>query len=150
MTLRMIGSSNRGLMLLVVEVILFGILTKPKSYWPKMWNQVSVYYIIAMNWNCWVQISCVDHLNPGKAYKMKPKELWSTKKEYKDFPLDVFRNHIHQEKRFQREGPYWQLKRNKKGLRRHEAHVKELKRGWLGLHNKDKLLVDMMKDLHIN
>jgi hypothetical protein len=91
-----------------------------------------------------------EDVKSGKAYKMKPKELWSTKKEYKDFPLDVFRNHIHQEKRFQREGPYWQLKRNKKGLRRHEAHVKELKRGWLGLHNKDKLLVDMMKDLHIN
>jgi hypothetical protein len=75
---------------------------------------------------------------------MKPKELWNTKKEYKDFPLDVFRNHIHQEKRFQHEGPYWQLKRNKKGLRKHGAHVKELKRGWLGVHDKEKLLVDMM------
>lgn len=85
----------------------------------------------------------------GKANKMKPKELWNTKKEYKDFPLDVFRDHIHQEKRFQREGPYWQLKRNKKGMRKHEAHVKELKRGWLGVHNKDKLLVDAMKDLYI-
>jgi hypothetical protein len=85
----------------------------------------------------------------GKAYEMKPKELWNTKKEYKDFPLDVFRNHIHQEKRFQREGPYWQLKRNKKGMRKHEAHAKELKRGWLGQHNKDKLLVDMMKDLNV-
>lgn len=80
---------------------------------------------------------------------MKPKKLWNTKKEYKEFPLDVFRNHIHQEKRFQREGPYWQLKRNTKGLRKHEAHVKQLKRGWLGIHNKDKLLVDMMKDLDI-
>lgn len=85
----------------------------------------------------------------GKAYEMKPKELWNTKKEYTDFPLDVFRNHIHQEKRFQREGPYWQLKRNKKGMRKHEAHAKELKRGWLGQHNKDKLLVDMMKDLNV-
>jgi hypothetical protein len=80
---------------------------------------------------------------------LKPKELWKTKREYKEFPLDVFRNHIHQEKRFQREGPYWQLKRNKKGMRKHEADVKELKRGWLGRHDNDKLLVAMMKDLEI-
>ena len=81
---------------------------------------------------------------------MKPKELWNTRKEYKEFPLNVFRNHVNQEKRAQRETPYWIVKRNKKGLRKHNEHVRELKRAWLDAHHREEeLLIDMMNDLKL-
>jgi predicted RNase H-like nuclease (RuvC/YqgF family) len=78
---------------------------------------------------------------------MKPKELWKSRDQYLEFPLDVFRDHIHQEKRKQREAPYWVVKRNKKGMRKHKEHVKQLKREWQECHHKEGLLVDMMNDL---
>jgi hypothetical protein len=87
----------------------------------------------------------------GKANSMKPKELWKTRKEYKEFPLYVFRNHVHQEKRAQRETPYWIVKRNKKGLRKHNEHVKDLKRAWLDTNGKgDELMISMMNDLKLD
>ena len=64
---------------------------------------------------------------------MKPKELWKSRDQYL--------------KRKQREAPYWVVKRNKKGMRKHEEHVKQLKREWQECHHKEGLLVDMMNDL---
>lgn len=99
---------------------------------------------------------CVGNLDTnfkyktGKADTMKPKELWNTRKEYKEFPLDVFRNHVHQEKRAQRESPYWIVKRNNKGLKKHNAHVKELRKEWYESRGKgDQLLTEMMNDLKL-
>ena len=85
----------------------------------------------------------------GKANEMKPKDLWKTRNEYKEFPLDVFRGHVHQEKRAQREGPYWQVKRNKKGLKKHNEHTKKLKEEWLNIHGKEQQLLAMMDGLNI-
>lgn len=85
----------------------------------------------------------------GKANEMKPKDLWKSRNEYKEFPLDVFRGHVHQEKRAQREGPYWQVKRNKKGLKKHNEHTKKLKEEWLNIHGKEQQLLAMMDGLNI-
>lgn len=38
-----------------------------------------------------------EDIDNGLHKQMKPKELWDTRDEYKEFPLDVFRKHIHQE-----------------------------------------------------
>ena len=61
---------------------------------------------------------------------MKPKELWLSRDGYKEFPLSVFRDHIHQEKRRQREEPGWVVKRNKKAREIHEEEIEEKKKGW--------------------
>jgi hypothetical protein len=46
-------------------------------------------------------------LKEGKHRQMKPAALYTTRPEYQVFPLDVFRDHVHQELRSQRERPYW-------------------------------------------
>jgi hypothetical protein len=38
----------------------------------------------------------------GKHKTMAPRDLWKTQEAYQRYPLDVFRNHIYQEKRYQR------------------------------------------------
>ena len=46
-------------------------------------------------------------MNLQQHMQMTPKELQNTRDEYKVFPLQVFRDHIHQEKRSRIERPYW-------------------------------------------
>ena len=46
-----------------------------------------------------------------KHLTMRPKELRMTRDEYRAFPLDVFRKHIHQEVRSRKETAYWQVRR---------------------------------------
>jgi len=43
----------------------------------------------------------------GKQDEMAPQQLHQSRDEYKDFPLEVFRNHIYQELREIREKAYW-------------------------------------------
>ena len=49
----------------------------------------------------------------GIAKKVKPQQLWESRAAYKEFPLSIFRKHIHQERTKQLAAPYWQHKRNK-------------------------------------
>ena len=48
----------------------------------------------------------------GQAKTLMPKDLWKSRKEYQDFPLDVFRKHIYQLRSKRLAAPYWQYKRN--------------------------------------
>ena len=48
----------------------------------------------------------------GVACKLKPKQLYATRPEYRQFKLETFRKHIYQEQARQRAAPYWRLKRN--------------------------------------
>jgi hypothetical protein len=57
----------------------------------------------------------------GKHTEMKPAELHQTRQAYLLFPLDVFRNHIYQEKREKLESPYWL---NKKAAKEEEKQQK--------------------------
>ena len=68
-----------------------------------------------------------DDTRSGKTKAMKPKELWESNVIYQDFSLDAFRKHIYQEKYKQLAGPYWQKKRNKAALRKHEEEVQKLR-----------------------
>jgi hypothetical protein len=52
-------------------------------------------------------------VDDGKHCTMLPKELRMTREEYKAFPLDVFRKHIHQEVRSRKETAYWQVRTRK-------------------------------------
>jgi len=64
----------------------------------------------------------------GVAKKMKPKQLWQSRIEYKDFPLSVFRKHIYQERTKQLAAPYWQYKRNQIAKKKFEDAQQEMKR----------------------
>ena len=70
----------------------------------------------------------------GLADQIKPSALRKLRKEYQAFPTRVFCGHVHQEKRSQREKPYWILKRNKIGMKRHEEEAKDIKGDWERQH----------------
>ena len=53
---------------------------------------------------------------------MKPKQLYHTRDEYKQFDLETFRGHLYQEYRSNKESNYWIVKKKKK------QHKKEAKR----------------------
>ena len=56
----------------------------------------------------------MNDINNGLTTTMKPRELWETRKEYKEFPLDVFRQHIYQENTRRKASTYWLSRKNKK------------------------------------
>ncbi|KAL7538558.1 hypothetical protein ACHAXR_008627 [Thalassiosira sp. AJA248-18] len=66
----------------------------------------------------------------GKADEMKPKKLRETREEYAEFPLRVFRDHVHQEKRRKRETPGCVHRRNRKAQKMHEDEVNAMKDDW--------------------
>ena len=43
-----------------------------------------------------------------------PVELWSSRSEYQEFPIEIFSPHVHQEKRAKLESNYWLVKKWKK------------------------------------
>ena len=49
----------------------------------------------------------IDAMEKEEMPKMSPAELRKRRLEYQEFPLEVFSDHIHQEKRSRRERPYW-------------------------------------------
>lgn len=53
-------------------------------------------------------------IKEGRHLHMKPKILYIYRPEYQVFPLSVFRDHVHQELRSQRERPYWMHKKQQK------------------------------------
>jgi hypothetical protein len=58
-----------------------------------------------------------NDLKDGGIYKngtMKPSDLRNLRPEYNEFPPDVFRSRIYRELRREKEGTFWQHKRNKK------------------------------------
>ena len=63
----------------------------------------------------------------GKLEEMKPRELRLTRQEYQEFSVQDFCKYCHQEKRAQREKPYWIPLRNKAGLSKYEAEVQDCK-----------------------
>lgn len=66
----------------------------------------------------------------GKHIEMKPQSLHKTRPEYTAFSLKTFRQHIHQEKRHQRELPLRVARRNKKAQYKHDKEVKENIKLW--------------------
>jgi hypothetical protein len=61
---------------------------------------------------------------------MKPKDFRVTRQEYKEFPLDVFRSHIYQEQRKQRELPLKIAKRNRIAQKKYEQEVEAEAARW--------------------
>ena len=61
------------------------------------------------------------------AYSIKPKQLRGMRDEYQEFPLEVFRRHVHQEKRAQKEGPYWIHKMRKDAQRKRDKEARRMK-----------------------
>lgn len=61
-----------------------------------------------------------EDIDNGKNLLLKPKQLWESRPEYKEFPLNVFRKHIYQEVTARKERSYW-LNRKKKKQEQHET-----------------------------
>jgi hypothetical protein len=56
----------------------------------------------------------MNDISIGLTAQLKPRELWETRKEYKEFPLDVFRQHIYQENTRRKASAYWLSRKSKK------------------------------------
>lgn len=68
-----------------------------------------------------------EDVKNGLAYSTKPKQLRGMRDEYQEFPLEVFRRHVHQEKRAQKEGPYWVHKMRKGAQRQRDKEARRMK-----------------------
>lgn len=68
-----------------------------------------------------------EDLDAGADLVMKPAELRASRPEYLVWPLDVFRNHIHQELRARRERPYWMARKQKKEEEKRKQAVEKAK-----------------------
>lgn len=66
----------------------------------------------------------------GKKENKKPKEFWQSRREYREFPLEVFRWHMYQVLRENREGPYWIKRRNDAMMRKRDADIERTKTEW--------------------
>jgi hypothetical protein len=70
----------------------------------------------------------------GLAKKLKPASLQKYRVEYEIFPPKVFRGHVYQEERAQREKGYWTHQRNQDGRERRDKEVEEMKSEWENEH----------------
>ena len=64
-----------------------------------------------------------EDLKSGRNTGVKPQAFQSTRTEYKEFPPDIFRKHIYQENRKQREMPLKIAKRNQLAQKNHQQEV---------------------------
>jgi len=55
--------------------------------------------------------------------KIKPQELQKTRREYREFPKDVFSKRVSQEVGKQRAARFWAEKRNKSGMKKYLEDV---------------------------
>jgi hypothetical protein len=55
---------------------------------------------------------------------MKPNDLRESRIEYKEFPLEILREHKYQEERRQQGTVYWQKKRNDEARKKHERYLR--------------------------
>ena len=85
------------------------------------------------------------HVKKGRVKEMNKKALWSSRPEYKEFGESVFRKHVYQEGARQRGGTYWQVKRNRKGQKKHDSDVRRLRKEFRG--NIDDEVNDLANDL---
>eukprot|EP00804_Cyclotella_cryptica_P011752 CCRYP_011347-RA/>CCRYP_011347-RA protein AED:0.20 eAED:-0.08 QI:0/0/0/1/0/0/2/0/278 len=69
-----------------------------------------------------------EDVKSGLAFDLKPASLRQMREEYKTFPAKVFRKHVEQEKRAQREYGYWVYQRNKEGREKRIKEKEELKK----------------------
>ena len=92
-----------------------------------------------------------EDVENGTADLLKPIKLRDTRNEYQDFDTRVFGDHVQQEKRAQRENPYWIPKRNRDALAKHNEEVEALKSEFDTRHLEEELeeVDDLFKNLEI-
>lgn len=88
----------------------------------------------------WDERDAITHLEEdvksGRVDEMVANDFWNSRPSYQDFKERVFRKHVNQEKARQKGGPYWQVKRNRIGQKKHDDQVKVLRREFQG--NRDE------------
>jgi hypothetical protein len=67
----------------------------------------------------------IEDAKVGRLEGMKPKEVWASRDEYKEFPLAVVQEHMKREVRSRREKVYWQKKRNDKARKKYNEFLKD-------------------------
>ena len=83
--------------------------------------------------------SLFEDTSSGRAGQLKPKELWQTRPEYQEFPLEDFRKHYYQEKYRQIAGPYWQRRRNIDAMKQQREEAAVMYKEW----RQSKFNIDM-------
>jgi hypothetical protein len=69
-------------------------------------------------------------MNSCPPVHLKLKELWLTRKEYQEFPLETFRDHMAQQRRSFTKIPGWQTNRNKQAAAEYARELQRMKRAW--------------------
>lgn len=75
-----------------------------------------------------------EDVRSGKANKMAPAVLRSTRQEYMEFTKRTFQKHVNQEKSKQRSKPYWVVQRNKRAQQIIDKVAEEEKDEWKAEH----------------
>mmetsp|Transcript_362 Transcript_362/g.449 ORF Transcript_362/g.449 Transcript_362/m.449 type:complete len:328 (-) Transcript_362:72-1055(-) len=83
-------------------------------------------------------------IEEGKYKLGDAKRFQQSRAEYCEFPLTVFRDHIHQERRRQREKPMKVIQRNRKAQKAHQNEVDESEALWLADEKYEKEVDDMI------
>lgn len=65
-----------------------------------------------------------DDVKEKRTIGVKPNDLRETRVEYKEFPLHVLRQHKYQAEKTEKEGVYWQKKRNDDARKKHEKYLR--------------------------
>ena len=76
-----------------------------------------------------------EDLKAGRCSERTPQQLQTDRPEYKQFPLTVFRRHIYQEQRKQREMPLKIAKRNKLAEKKHQQEAEAEALRWNARQN---------------
>jgi hypothetical protein len=77
-----------------------------------------------------IRSSLIEDVKSGATKGKKPMEIIASRDEYKPFERDskAFRNYLYRETRKESESVGWQLRRNKKGYKQHEADQNEARK----------------------
>ena len=100
-------------------------------------------------YNHLAKASMEDDVRNGLADEMQPKDLYTTRAEYKEFTPKTFRKHVHQEKERQRASAYWRMKRNIAAQREHDREQEERRNRWIDSHNVDEAAQMLNRRLHL-
>jgi len=85
-----------------------------------------------------------EDIKEGKYKLGNAKRFQLSRAEYSEFPSSVFRDHIHQERRRQREKKMKVIQRNKKAQKAHQKEVDESEAAWLANEEYQKELEEMI------
>lgn len=84
----------------------------------------------------WDQSEAITHIREdidrfdSEGSTIRSGTLWESREEYMVYPKNTFREHVAQVRRYQRQIPGWQTKRNKESQKEVDLEMKRYKEEW--------------------